>query len=96
MIKLEDYVKETISEIVEGVQNANFKKAVIPHERKEIKFEIEVFARENKETKGGVGIFVGAFGLGSQGKSENDRETTSKITFEVPIVFKSTEKVGIR
>ena len=35
----------------------------------EIEFDVAVHVTEGTETKGGIGIMVGAIGLGSQGKS---------------------------
>ena len=56
-----------------------------------IEFDIAVTTTEGTETKGGIGVFVGAFGLGSQGRSEAQNSSVTKIKFSVPIVFPSVE-----
>ncbi len=56
-----------------------------------IEFDIAVTTTEGTETKGGIGVFVGAIGLGSQGRSEAQNSSVTKIKFSVPIVFPSVE-----
>ena len=56
-----------------------------------IEFDIAVTTTEGTETKGGIGVFVGAVGLGSQGRSEAQNSSVTKIKFSVPIVFPSVE-----
>jgi len=53
----------------------------------DIHFDIAVTATEGTEKKGGVGIFVGAFGLGSQGQSDKERSMISRISFDVPVIL---------
>ncbi len=56
-----------------------------------IGFDIAVTAVEGKSTKGGIGVFAGAVGLGTQGLSENQTSSMSRIRFSVPIVLPFTE-----
>jgi hypothetical protein len=52
-----------------------------------VEFDIAVTANEGKETKGGIGIVVGAIGIGSQGRSEEANSSVSRIKFKVPIAL---------
>lgn len=52
-----------------------------------IDFDVAVTVSEGSESKGGIGIVVGAIGLGSQGRSEVGSSATSRIKFSVPIVL---------
>lgn len=53
----------------------------------EIEFDVAVTANSGTETKGGAGIVVGIIGLGTQGKSEAEKGSISRIKFSVPIVL---------
>ena len=53
----------------------------------EVHFDVAVTATEGTETKGSIGIFVGALGLGSQGQSDKERSMVSRISFDVPILL---------
>ena len=112
MIKLEDFVSETLKEIINGVaaaqQHAKTMDAYVNPEgltfrtdqgsvrlwdratdriAQEVHFDIAVTASEGTATKGGIGIFVGALGLGSQGHSEKEKSVASRIVFGVPIIL---------
>lgn len=52
-----------------------------------IEFDVAVTAEKGKETKGGIGIHVGSIGVGSQGRSESNSSTVSRIRFSVPMVL---------
>ena len=52
-----------------------------------IEFDVAVTTMEGTETKGGIGVFVGAMGLGSQGKSDASNTSVSRIKFSVPILL---------
>lgn len=56
-----------------------------------VEFDIAVTTTEGTETKGGIGVFVGAVGLGSQGRSEAQNSSVTKIKFSVPIIFPPDE-----
>ena len=56
-----------------------------------IDFDVAVFASEEKETKGGIGIMVASVGLGSQGKSQNEHSSQSRIQFSIPLMFPEKE-----
>ena len=52
-----------------------------------VKFDVAITVEQGTETKGGIGIFMGAVGLGSQGESTNSQTSLSRIQFEVPVSF---------
>lgn len=113
MIKLEDFVAETLKQIIMGVKAAQEYAAengakVSPANlclshcaqgdvrlmeentcriAQEIDFDIAVTTTEGTETKGGVGIFVGPVALGTQGKSDAQNSSISRIKFQVPILL---------
>ena len=112
MIKLEDFVSETINQVISGVKTAqryaeenNAK--VNPHGltfrtdqgevlfwhsqtgqvAQNLDFGVAVTTVEGTATKGGVGVFVGPVGLGSQGQSHGTNTSESRIKFKVPILL---------
>ena len=52
-----------------------------------VKFDVAVTVEEGTGTKGGIGIFMGAVGLGSQGESKASQASVSRIQFEVPVAL---------
>jgi hypothetical protein len=52
-----------------------------------IEFDVAVTATESDKAKGGIGIFVGAFGIGAQGESGNQNSAINRIQFKVPIIL---------
>ena len=52
-----------------------------------VHFDVAVTAIEGKGTKGGIGVFVGAVGLGSQGESNVSTQAASRIKFTVPVLL---------
>jgi hypothetical protein len=52
-----------------------------------IEFDVAVTTTEGTATKGGVGVFVGAMGVGSQGQSNASNQSVSRIKFTVPVQF---------
>ncbi|MBE2179388.1 MAG: hypothetical protein IAE97_02860 [Chthoniobacterales bacterium] len=56
-----------------------------------IQFDVAVYAAEETETKGGIGIMVGTIGLGSQGRSDATSSTTSRIQFGIPMLLPSAK-----
>lgn len=55
-----------------------------------IDFDVAVTVTEGTQTKGGIGVFTGFAGLGSQGQSEAANSSVSRLRFTVPIVFPVT------
>jgi hypothetical protein len=52
-----------------------------------IEFDVAVTASAGKETKSGIGIMVSSITVGSQGKSESQNSSVSRIRFSVPMVL---------
>jgi hypothetical protein len=50
-----------------------------------IEFDVGVTTTEGTATKGGIGVLVGAIGLGSQGQSNSSNQLASRIKFSIPI-----------
>jgi hypothetical protein len=56
-----------------------------------IEFDVVVTVTEGTETKGGIGIHVGAIGLGSSGKSDKENSSESRIRFSVPLLIPNSK-----
>lgn len=54
-----------------------------------VEFDIALAEANATDTKGGIGVFLGAVGLGSQGASHGESSSHSRIRFSVPIIFPS-------
>ena len=54
-----------------------------------VEFDIEVTATDEKETKGGIGIFVGPVSLGTQGQSGKEMSASNRIKFGTFVVLPS-------
>jgi len=52
-----------------------------------IEFDVAVTTEEGKEAKGGIGVFVGTVGIGSQGQTDSKTSSMSRLKFNVPICF---------
>lgn len=52
-----------------------------------VDFDVAVTTTEGSETKGGIGVFVGSVGLGSQGKSDASNSSCSRIKFSVSVLL---------
>jgi hypothetical protein len=53
----------------------------------QIEFDIALADTSGTSTKGGIGVFLGSVGLGSQGASQAETTSHSRIKFSVPVVF---------
>ena len=58
-----------------------------------IRFDVAVSASEGTESKGGMGIMVASIGLGTQGKSDASKNTTSRIEFGIPMLLPESAKI---
>lgn len=56
-----------------------------------VEFDIALAEANSKDTKGGIGVYLGAVGLGSQGASHGEASTHSRIKFSVPVVLPSAK-----
>ena len=52
-----------------------------------VEFDIALAEGNSKETKGGIGVYLGSIGLGSQGSSSGESSTQSRIRFTVPVIL---------
>jgi hypothetical protein len=53
----------------------------------QIEFDIALADTSGTATKGGIGVFLGSVGLGSQGSSQAESTSHSRIKFSVPVAF---------
>lgn len=52
-----------------------------------VEFDVALAEASATDTKGGIGVFLGSVGLGSQGASHGESSSNSRIKFVVPIVL---------
>jgi len=52
-----------------------------------VEFDIALTDTSATDTKGGIGVFLGAVNLGSQGASRGESSAASRIKFSVPLVL---------
>ena len=104
-MELREFVKETLVQIISGVADAqssaeveSTRSAVAPSGQgtsdrdtlnQDVTFDVALTTTDKSLTKGGVGVFVGAIGLGSQGQSDSSRLSLSRVQFTVPIYLPS-------
>ena len=95
-MRLDDFVKQTLTSIVQGVQGAqegvsalggrvNPYRAGSTGAVQVVEFDVEVSTGEATATKGGIGIFVGAIAVGSQGQSHENQSSVGRVRFKVPV-----------
>ena len=53
----------------------------------QVEFDIALAESKATDTKGGIGVFLGSVGLGSQGASHGESSSNSRIKFSVPVIF---------
>jgi hypothetical protein len=58
------------------------KQPIIP-----VSFDVSVTTTANTGTEGGIGVFVGAIGLGTKGSSGSAQGSESRIQFQVPVIL---------
>jgi hypothetical protein len=52
-----------------------------------VHFDVAIAATEGTGTKGGIGVVVGAFTLGSSGQSQAEKSASSRVQFVVPLAL---------
>lgn len=50
-----------------------------------VDFDVAVTTNEGTETKGGIGVFVGPIGVGSQGQTDKANSSYSRIKYSIPV-----------
>ena len=110
-MELKDFVRDTLSQLVEGVcaaqKIAGEKGAFVMPDAfggvhsgtsltilretggivTSVEFDVALTTGSSSETRGGIGVFLGSVGLGSQGRSSAEASSLSRIKFQVPIVL---------
>lgn len=56
-----------------------------------VDFDVAVTAGESEGKKGGIGVVVGAVGLGSRREASSENATVSRIRFAVPVAYPRSE-----
>lgn len=52
-----------------------------------VQFDVAITANEDSKASGGIGVFVGAFGVGSKGETGEAASSMSRIQFSVPLAL---------
>ena len=99
-MKLQDFVSETLKEIIAGVkdvksfassQGAEVNPSIGSRKNfsliKDVEFDVAVTSTEESESKKGAGILVAGFGIGIKGKSDLLSSTVSRIKFSIPVIL---------
>lgn len=58
-----------------------------PQKQQMVEFDVAVTAAEGTQTKGGIGVFVAAVALGSQGQSNANMQSINRVKFSIPILL---------
>jgi hypothetical protein len=53
----------------------------------DIQFDVAVTINSADKIQGGIGIFAGAIGVGTQAKTEEANSSMSRIKFSIPVIF---------
>ena len=80
------YVNPAITHYAGGDLQIN--KETLP-EPQVVEFDIALTITENKNLKGGMGIFVAGLGIGYQGKKETSGNEISRLRFSIPVILPS-------
>jgi hypothetical protein len=97
-IQLDDFIYETLKQILDGVAKAKnyapqVKGEIGPSHTssldkiREVSFDVAITAAEGSKEKAGIGIFVAGVGIGSQSQQEVGNVAVSRIQFKVPIKY---------
>jgi hypothetical protein len=100
-MNLQVFVEETLKQLIAAVKNSQkFAKdnnaRVIPdnagtehalsgHPVNNVEFDVAITVTEESETKGGLGVAIATFAIGSTGQTSNANSTISRIKFTLPI-----------
>lgn len=121
MLNLEDFIAQSLVQIVNGVVEAQKRVAELDgkinppdyvvqpsgqlnwsqsgygtdHEIGQVvEFDVAVVAGENKDLKGGMGVFVTGLTLGYQAGKANENSSVSRVKFSVPLFLPQQKKSG--
>jgi hypothetical protein len=89
-MELKEFVKMTIEQILNGVNDVNFQgeyKVGINANNNFIEFEVMLTEQSNKEKEKSIGVFLPNIGLGAKIKDDIKDLTLTKVSFKVPILW---------
>jgi hypothetical protein len=97
-MELKDFLSRALVELVQGIREAQEKVVeygglVSPEMMpgsggpQIVEFDLEVTTSEGEASKGGLGIFVGPFAAGAQGKNESHSGSVGRMRFKVPVEY---------
>jgi hypothetical protein len=58
-----------------------------------VSYDVAISASEGQGSQGGIGIMIGAVGVGTRGECNSSESTESRIQFEIPIVLPTPRNV---
>lgn len=97
---LKEFIKETLSQIIEGVKEAQEecrKMGAIVNPRiddahdsirhEKVSFEVLLSGVENNENKKGIGVWLSSVGVGVNQSDKQENSTHTKVSFDVYVQF---------
>ena len=97
LVQIIEGVKDAQSKVVDtegGSVNPEYSQTPRPHTIsrygkiiQDVEFDVALSVSEGTESKGGIGVVAGVFALGSQGQSNAENASFSRIKFHVPMVL---------
>lgn len=106
-MELKEFIKETLTQIVEGVKDAQeacgkVGAVVNPQiddvkdtlRQEKVSFEVLLSGVENNENKKGIGVWLPNVGVGVNKTEKQENSTHTKVSFEVYVQFPIIEKVN--
>jgi hypothetical protein len=118
-MELKDFVKETLTAIVQGVaeaQQGDYGGNISPAPSNEhvaakgerafvsswglsahpVRFDVALTVTEGGKREGGGKVSVLAVSVGASGSSANEKQSVSRVQFEVPLAVPTTRKEPVR
>jgi hypothetical protein len=95
-MRLDDFVAQTLTALVQGVQDAHVEiepmggrvnpfRAGSTGAIQVVEFDVEVSTVAGTASASGLGVFVGPVGAGTRGQSEASSSCVGRIRFRVPL-----------
>ena len=102
-MKLEDFISETLEQIISGVEKAqdetkkslaiiNPLKGAYQLRVQTVEFDVALSEMKSKKAKGVIGVFFPPVGVGGQGQSHTSNISTNRIKFSVPLILPHKQK----
>ena len=99
-MELKEFVKETLTQIVDGIKEAQevcgkIGAIVNPHiddandsiRQEKVSFEVLLSGVENNENKKGIGVWLSSVGVGVNQSDKQENSTHTKVSFDVYVQF---------